>query len=381
MKKAILAIILSLSLMPVMETQAQETNNGGDPNELAEFTGSNGKHLDSWYSVKTDLLRGFLTDKYLELKLGEIDAKQLKKDMVLALQSTKVFFDNKPIVVKSSPKPCENFRRSGMRYIHCNFNVYTAMMKNYTPEEQYKMEAHEYFGVAGDKGYESDVAGISNYPLSSQISYSLQTVSVKKWAITGSNCDLIGKDGGCSPDNVALQCEMSTIKNGVKARSIVTQTTSKGSRILVLSEKGKKNEYAAFPLVAEYFPGQKPHYNHPKLSYYFYQYSAGAVLKYGDSKLMLRLSYHYFPQGLKNNRLPMGTGLTHVFAEIYDTFDHQEKNLGKDWSRQMKCALLPTLNGEYPDYNLQGETISQIALTPGQIEALLRKTFRWLENE
>ncbi len=53
-------------------------------------------------------------------------------------------------------------------------------MKNYDSETQYKFIAHEYLALAG---FEPNSYGISDYPISSQISASLQRVQVKRWGV------------------------------------------------------------------------------------------------------------------------------------------------------------------------------------------------------
>ena len=67
---------------------------GGDPNELAEFTGKGGVHLESWYSVKQDLIEGLLKNRHLALNLGEIDANAFKAEFLATLLSAKVTWDH-----------------------------------------------------------------------------------------------------------------------------------------------------------------------------------------------------------------------------------------------------------------------------------------------
>jgi len=172
-------------------SEGGHSGNGGDPNELAEFTGLNGEHLDSWFSVRGDLIHGLETDKFLELNLGTIDPLNFKLKTLNMLKTVKVEWDDTPIRVDGTNRPCENYTdKTEIKRIHCNQNEYAAAMKNYGSDTQYKMIAHEYFALAG---FENNSYGISDYPLSSQIALNLHQFITKKWAIQNEgagNCDV-----------------------------------------------------------------------------------------------------------------------------------------------------------------------------------------------
>ena len=138
-----------------------ETGNGGDPNELAEFDGMGGEHLESWYSVKQDLIHGFDLGRNQELDLGKINPQGFKDGVLKTLRTVRVEFDDQEITINDVPRPCENYTdASAQKRIHCNTKNYVAAMQNYTSETQYKMIAHEYFSAAG---FEPNRYGISDY--------------------------------------------------------------------------------------------------------------------------------------------------------------------------------------------------------------------------
>ena len=177
-----ISVIFQILMIPNSFPQVGGVN-GGDPNEVAEFVGVKGEHLPSWFEVKTDLIKGFDLNFYKELKLGNIDQKKFKADVLEALKTIPVEFDNKEIIVNGITRPCENYKDpepTFTKHIHCNSKAFADAMSNYSSETEYKMISHEYFSVSG---YEPNEYGVSAYPLSSQISKKLKNVMVKKWAI------------------------------------------------------------------------------------------------------------------------------------------------------------------------------------------------------
>jgi hypothetical protein len=181
MKQWKMMCLMTLAGVTAFAQGGNGAGNGGDPNELTEFTGLNGEPLDSWYAVKADLIRGFENDRYLELDLGKLDKSKFKADVLNALKFIQVEFDQKPIRIGDISRPCENYvDASGKKHIHCNQDAYVSAMKNYSSETQYKMVSHEYFSVAD---YEPNQYGVSDYPYSSQIAKRLQNVTYKKWAV------------------------------------------------------------------------------------------------------------------------------------------------------------------------------------------------------
>ena len=159
--------------------------NGGDINELSEFTNNQGQHLESWYSVKQDLIKGLEMDQHQALDLGKIDANDFKVKFLQSLQTAKVQWDNKTIVVQGTPRVCENFiDPSKTARIHCNAESYSSAMKNSTAEDQYRFIAHEYLSLAH---IEPNQYGISDYSISSQISQKLSRITVKRWAVIKSD--------------------------------------------------------------------------------------------------------------------------------------------------------------------------------------------------
>ena len=198
MKNKMTAMLIATTLgMTAAQVHAQEVRNGGDPNELAEFTGLNGERLESWYAIKKDLLKGLMLNRHLEIDLGEISPEKLKIELTEALK-TKVEFDNSAILVDGVSRPCENIvKTNGEKRIHCNIQAYASAMMNYTSETQYKMVAHEYLGIAG---FEPNRYELSDYPLSSQISNSLRSVEVKKWGV-------VNKQETKTAGSTVLRCE------------------------------------------------------------------------------------------------------------------------------------------------------------------------------
>lgn len=174
--------LLPLLLLPLLaQAQPDKGGNGGDPNELAEFEGKNKQHLDSWYTIKMDLIRGLEQNQHLQLDLHGIDPARFKADVLNALRTAKVEWDDREIIVDGVPRPCMNYKDPlGNLRIHCNQTTYAAAMKNYDAETQYKNEAHEYFAVAG---FERNSYGVSDYPISSQISARLRKVESMRWAV------------------------------------------------------------------------------------------------------------------------------------------------------------------------------------------------------
>ena len=173
---AVLSCFLSLQSFA-----QKEGGNGGDPNEVAEFAGLNGQHLDSWYNVKQDLIVGLELDRHHELKLAAVNTEQFKEKFISAIKTAKIKWDDVKIVVDGVERSCENYIDSKrVNRIHCNQTFYASAMKNYDAETQYKFIAHEYLSLAG---FEHNAYGVSDYPISSQISASLRTVQVKRWGL------------------------------------------------------------------------------------------------------------------------------------------------------------------------------------------------------
>ena len=195
------------------------SGNGGDPAELAEFTGKSGEKLESWYTVKQDLIKGFELGKHTEIDLGKFDKEIFKNQALEALRCAKVEWDDLPIVVEGVARPCENYTDSeGKKRIHCNRGEYASAMKNYDAETQYKMIAHEYFGAAG---LEPNRYNVSDYPFSSQISQKLKKVTVKRWALEDEKVIYPG-----------IQCEIkSRNKRGQVDRSIVFEVMEGRSQL------------------------------------------------------------------------------------------------------------------------------------------------------
>lgn len=229
--KTSLPILLTLLSTLSAFAQSQGAGNGGDPNELAEFTGSNGQHLDSWSAVRQDFIRWLEKDKYLELELGGINKAEFKTKMLDAFRSTKIQWDDLPITVDGTPRPCENFTDlQNVRRIHCNQTNYASAMKNYDSETQYKMIGHEYFGVAG---YEPNSYGVSDYPLSNQISKKLKEVTIKRLVVGGvsSKCILFVKKAPKTEILQALQkkgYQLTTNSAGVEKELIFGEEEIEG---------------------------------------------------------------------------------------------------------------------------------------------------------
>lgn len=180
---AVLALLFATAANAQVKPSRAEGGHvgGGDPNELANFVGLDGVQLDSWYAVKQDLINGILMGRASQLDLGSIPLDYFSTTALDTLRMTKVMFDHEKIVVEGTPRPCENFHNDvGVKKIHCNVEDYIFVMANSTPETQYKFVAHEYFGAAG---LEPNRYGVSDYPLSLQISDSLSQVVVKRWAV------------------------------------------------------------------------------------------------------------------------------------------------------------------------------------------------------
>ena len=192
-KNLSLALTLGLITSGSAFCQSMGGGNGGDPNEVAEFTGLNGQHLDSWSSVKGDLIQGFESNRHRDLDLKGIDADSFKAQALDALHVAKVEWDEKEIMIQGVKRPCENFKDQLGLHIHCNQNAYASVMKNYDSETEYKMIAHEYLSLAG---LEPNTYGLSDYPFSSQISSKLQLIEVKRWAVK-------------NPIRKGFQCEIS----------------------------------------------------------------------------------------------------------------------------------------------------------------------------
>lgn len=223
---------LNLLLSPIAisaHAQADRGGNGGDPNELAEFTGRNGEHLQSWYGVKQDLIRGLENDQHLSLNLKNISADEFKTKALHSLKTVKVEFNDQKIEINGVQRPCRNFNLNGEARIECNTATYVSSMSNYSSEEQYQLVAHEYLGAAG---IEPNTDGLSDYPISSQISKSLQQVTVKKWAVS---------NDGYIP---GIQCEIKQEATPLKKeRNVVLQAHEFGARLIV-SEGITSTHYA-----------------------------------------------------------------------------------------------------------------------------------------
>lgn len=160
-----------------------EHGNGGDPAELAEFTGRNGERLSSWATVKIDLINGLEADQHKSLDLKGVDPEIFKLRVLKALRETAVEFKDDPIVIEGVERACKNYSNSRGTNIQCNPAKYASEMKIFTTEEQYRLVAHEYFSAAG---FEPNSYGLSSYPYSSQVSSSLRNVVVKRWHVPSS---------------------------------------------------------------------------------------------------------------------------------------------------------------------------------------------------
>ncbi len=189
MKIQIRILLVTLGFASAMNptssnAQAGSSGNGGSPFETAEFTGLNAEHLQSWYAVKQDLKAGFLINRHHDFELSEAAKEDFKTKVVSMIDRAKVEFVAHEVIVNGVKRVCRNYLAlSGEGMIECDQNAYVAAMQKSSSEDQYRFIAHEYFSVAG---LEPNQYGVSDYPFSSKVAKSLQSVFVKKWAVSDS---------------------------------------------------------------------------------------------------------------------------------------------------------------------------------------------------
>lgn len=129
--------------------------------------------------IRTDLRQWLQTEepKSLHFENG-LKAEDYTAAMTKEIDSAKIRCvgpgdEGYPVVVDGVPKTCRFEKSPHRSTITCDSSKMLALNE----EAQYGQTHHEYAGLAG---FENPDGADSNYDLSNQISYSLETVSVKK---------------------------------------------------------------------------------------------------------------------------------------------------------------------------------------------------------
>ncbi len=164
-KKALMGVLLLVAL-PV---QAQDFGgrNGGDPMELR------------FQEIALDIQQWMAKGGAKSLQLpSEISLSDYEMKMNAMLKMATVSFTPNAVIVDGAEKVCINF--PAVKVIQCNVDRF----KNLSEAEQYMLVHHEYAGLAG---LETNTGSKSDYSISAQITYSLETVLVRKLAVRNAN--------------------------------------------------------------------------------------------------------------------------------------------------------------------------------------------------
>lgn len=160
-------------LMTVSNAEASKDRGGGDLCEKRILEVAD--DISAWIKAGGSAELNFSADVTLE---------HYNSGMMTAIDTTKVRCvkpgdKGYPVHIGNTPKACRFDRTAGETFITCDYEVF--MNKNATTEsDQYVLVHHEYAGIAG---VENPNEEISTYSLSSQITYFLDFVTLKKLAI------------------------------------------------------------------------------------------------------------------------------------------------------------------------------------------------------
>lgn len=346
--------ILAVGLCLGFGAQAQEVRNGGDPNELATFIGKDGEYLDSWASVKEDLIMGLRLNQHRALDLKGMDADVFKEKALKALYNAKIQFDQNAIQVSDVDRPCENLSNSNGLLIHCNGNAYAAAMANYSAETQYQMVAHEYLSLAG---LEPNINGASDYRFSAQISKNLRETFVKRWAVG----EIVAERG--------FECELRSagipyLKN---ERRILIQIMRKKARMFI-SEFPKKFGTPGYGVAQDY------------VEYPLTSREEGKALEYLDG-----------PNDVKYFSADLSTGLSQGYrVEITLRYDFKGSAAGRNSrfhvlkdhyvDRGIDLPCTP-VDFEDDDFGLLGSHYYSKWMKPEEKEKLILRTMKRLASE
>jgi hypothetical protein len=152
--------------------------------------------------------------------------ERFKTEALLALQTAKIQWDDKPILVEGVPRPCENRRDAdGLIFIHCHRGDYIESVKLLDQEGLYRFVAHEYFAGVG---LEPNRFERSDYFYSEQVVLGLHDVLVKRWS---------GKVP--TKKRIGLECQMEGY-DGLQYRRLVLQAVDGKARVLTYSRSRGK---------------------------------------------------------------------------------------------------------------------------------------------
>lgn len=355
---------LNLLLSPIAisaHAQADRGGNGGDPNELAEFTGRNGEHLQSWYGVKQDLIRGLENDQHLSLNLKNISADEFKTKALHSLKTVKVEFNDQKIEINGVQRPCRNFNLNGDARIECNTANYVSSMSNYSSEEQYQLVAHEYLGAAG---IEPNTDGLSDYPISSQISKSLQQVTVKKWAVSsegvvpGIHCEIENRPG------MFKNFRKITLQAHMYGARLIALETPKGIQEVSGAILEKIRHYGIMRGVQDQYKMMTANKNGN-----FLKFSKNGEIANGAFKLDIAPGLSMMIQATVYDKMNRE-------SDVYLLFKNGEKVSG--YNTSMKCEMV---NYDDKDFNTHSGSMYMFsALGYSESKTLLRKNLQWFKN-